>query len=135
MVRVLATAHMHPARMAQTTRWGAWPTSVRMWAVPRTSAGTLQRARKTPQTITSETVIGEISGLTSLIGASAPPSQAPAAKPQNMPRACRLRRRVVETASGVAGVCTMVRDEFNGAYRGGRLPQAARLEGSRNGYR
>ena len=30
---------------------------------------------------------GEISGLTSLIGASAPPSQAPAAKPQNMPSA------------------------------------------------
>src|SRR5260370_14050391 len=58
------------------------------------NAGTLQRARKTPSTMMKETVIGEMSGLTSLMGASAPPSQAPAANPQKMPRACRLRRRV-----------------------------------------
>ena len=58
------------------------------------NAGTLQRARKTPHTMISETVIGEMSGLTSLMGASAPPSQAPAANPQKMPSACRLRRRL-----------------------------------------
>ena len=57
-------------------------------------AGTLHRARNTPQTITRDTVMGEMSGLTSLIGASAPPSHAPAAKPQKIPSACRLRKRV-----------------------------------------
>jgi hypothetical protein len=47
----------------------------------------------------SEIVIGEMSGLTSLMGASAPPSQAPAANPQKMPSACRLRRRVAASES------------------------------------
>src|SRR5436305_12807125 len=101
MVSVLATAHMHPARIAHTTRCGAWRTSARTCDVPRISAGTLQRARKTPHTITSDTVTGEMSGFTSLIGASAPPSHAPAAKPQKIPSACRLRKRLLST-----GVCT-----------------------------
>ena len=42
----------------------------------------------------SETVIGEILALTILMGASAPPSHAPAANPQNTPSACKLRRRL-----------------------------------------
>src|SRR5215831_8203071 len=126
MVSVLATAHMHPARIAQTTRCGAWATSLRICAVPRTSAGTLHRARKTPQTITSETVTGEISGLTSLMGASAPPSHAPAAKPQNIPNACRLRRRLrLELGSEVAAVGLGSR-ELTGAYPAGRLRPKAR---------
>src|SRR5215470_5945693 len=135
MVSVLATAHMHPARMAQTTRCGAWATSVRICAVPRTRAGTLHRARKTPQTITRETAIGEISGLTSLMGASAPPSHAPAAKPQNMPKACRLRSRVrleldSETAAGGLGS-----RELTGVYPAGILRQGARKRESRSEYR
>src|SRR6516164_9523315 len=134
MVRVLATAHMHPARMAQTTRCGAWPRSERMCEVPRTRAGTLQRARKTPQTMTSETVIGEISRLTSLMGASAPPSHAPAAKPQNIPRACRLRRRTGSTAIPGWTGCSVI-EEFNGAYPEGRLRPTARSRESRNEYR
>src|SRR5579863_8157967 len=62
----------------------------------------LQRARKTPATIMSETVMGEIPALTILIGASAPPSHAPAANPQNTPSACKVRRRLA-----CIGVCTM----------------------------
>src|SRR5579871_1237 len=96
MVRVLATAHIAPARIAQTTRCGACRTSLPTWETPRRKAGTLHRARKTPKTIMRDTVIGETSGLTSLIGASAPPSHAPAAKPQKIPSACRLRRREAE---------------------------------------
>src|ERR1700756_1955762 len=125
MVRVFATAHMHPARIAQTTRWGAWPMSARMCDVPRTRAGTLLRARKTPQTITRETVMGEISGLTSLMGASAPPSHAPAAKPQNIPKACRFRSRVrLELGSETAG--RLGSSELNGVYPAGILRQGAR---------
>src|ERR1700758_1615799 len=135
MVKVLATAHMHPARIAQTTRCGAWATSERMWAVPRTRAGTLHRARNTPQTITSETVMGEISGFTSLMGASAPPSQAPAAKPQNMPRACRLRRRVGSTGTTEVADCALTCEEFNGVYPEGRRRPEGRSRESRNGYR
>jgi hypothetical protein len=85
---------MHPASTAQTTRCGAWRTSLLTCDVPRIKAGTLQRARNTPHTMISEIVIGEMFGLTSLMGASAPPSHAPAANPQKIPSACRLRRRV-----------------------------------------
>src|ERR1017187_3079730 len=95
---------MHPASTAQTTKCGACRTSLRTCEVPRMNAGTLQRARKTPNTMMRETVMGEISGLTSLMGASAPPSQAPAAKPQKMPSACRLRRRVACMGAGLPGV-------------------------------
>src|SRR5208337_2157677 len=127
MVSVLATAHMHPARTAQTTRCGAWRTSLRTCAVPRTNAGTLQRARKTPQTMMSETVIGEMSGLTSLMGASAPPSQAPAAKPQKMPSACRLRRRVACMVLGAAVACPLAGEEFNGADPGAEARPGERI--------
>src|SRR5450631_1275504 len=95
---------MHPASTAHTTKCGACRTSLRTCEVPRMNAGTLQRARKTPNTMMRETVMGEISGLTSLMGASAPPSQAPAAKPQKMPKACRLRRRVACMGAGGLGV-------------------------------
>src|SRR5579885_2570086 len=98
-------------------------------------AGTLQRARKTPQTITSETVMGEICGLTSLIGASAPPSQAPAANPQKMPRACSERRRPAGTVEIVGDLaCTLAGRRFNGVYpeaeiHRGELPVGSRNEG------
>src|SRR5450631_292362 len=95
---------MHPASTAQTTKCGACRTSLRTCEVPRMKAGTLQRARKTPMTMMREIVMGEMSGLTSLMGASAPPSQAPAAKPQKMPKACRLRRRVACIGAGALGV-------------------------------
>src|ERR1700757_2392983 len=127
MVSVLATAHIHPARMAQMTRCGAWPISARTCAVPRMNAGTLQGARKTPSTMMRETVIGEIFGLTSLMGASAPPSQAPAANPQKMPRACRLRRGVASTPlSATIFDLKLVEDAFNGAYPKGRVRQQER---------
>src|SRR5579862_8313722 len=130
MVSVLATAHMHPASTAQITRCGAWPRSARTCAVPRMNAGTLQRARKTPSTMMSEIVIGEMLGLTSLMGASAPPSQAPAANPQKMPRACRLRRRVASTGLCTEGTSdlTVLEEAFNGAYpreRGRRRERSA----------
>src|ERR1700730_4530557 len=122
MVSVLATAHMHPASTAQTIRWGAWRTSLRTCDVPRMKAGTLQRARKTPNTMMRETVMGEMDGLTSLMGASAPPSHAPAANPQKMPRDCSERRRVACMGLGTMGatVCALAGDEFNGACPGAR---------------
>jgi len=54
--------------------------------VPRIKAGRLQRARKTPTTMMSETAMGEMPMETSLVGASAAPSQAPAVNPERMPR-------------------------------------------------
>jgi hypothetical protein len=123
---------MHPASTAHTTRCGAWRTSLRTCEVLRRNAGTLQRARKTPQTMMSETVIGEMSGLTSLIGASAPPSHAPPANPQKMPRACRLRRRADETGAGAAVasiVGTVARRAFNGSCpRAGDRREGRRAE-------
>ncbi len=59
--------------------------SARIWLVPRIRAGRLQRARKTPTTIKSETTRGDTPSFTSFVGASAAPSQAPAPKPQRMP--------------------------------------------------
>src|ERR1700726_2538895 len=135
MVSVLATAHMHPASTAHTTRCGAWRTSLRTCDVPRTKAGTLQRARKTPNTMMSETVMGEMSGLMSLMGASAPPSRARPAKPQKIRIACRERRRDVGTGTGALGatVCMLAGEEFNGACPGARDRQRGRLAESRNG--
>src|SRR5579862_565860 len=128
---------MHPASTAHTTRWGAWWTSARTCDVPRMNAGTLQRARKTPRTMTNETVIGEMLGFTSLMGASAPPSQAPAAKPQKIPRACKLRRRVAGTRLGTAdaAVCTFEEGEFNGACPRAGVRRQERKAESRNGHR
>ncbi len=101
------------------------------------NAGTLQRARKTPHTITKDTVIGEICGFTSLMGASAPPSQAPAANPQKIPNACSDRKRaagtMLETSGGVA--CTFAGKEFNGVCPEGRTRPAERLGESRSGRR
>jgi len=86
MVMVLATAQRHPASKAQIIRCGARRTSARTEEVPRISAGTLQRARKTPTTMISEITMGERPMETSLVGASAAPSQAPAVKPERTPR-------------------------------------------------
>src|SRR5579864_2205467 len=137
MVSVLATAHMHPASTAHTIKCGAWRTSLRTCDVPRRNAGTLQRARKTPNTMIRETVMGEISGLTSLMGASAPPSHAPAAKPQKMPSACSERKRVAcigpETVGAAASM--LAEDGFNGACPEGRNRQPERRAGSRSGGR
>src|SRR5713226_3094703 len=85
IVSVLATAQRHPARSAQMIRCGARRTSARTDEVPRMRAGKLQRARKTPITMMSEITMGEMPMETSLVGASAAPSQAPAAKPERMP--------------------------------------------------
>src|SRR5262249_25843866 len=90
MVNVLATAQRQPASTAQTTRWGAWRTSWRTLLWPRMRAGKLQRARKTPTTISSDTTIGETPECTSLVGASAAPSQAPAANPHSTPVVCNF---------------------------------------------
>src|SRR5690349_20243543 len=57
MVKVLATAHKQPARIAQMIKCGARRTSARTDEVPRIKAGRLQRARKTPTTMMSETAM------------------------------------------------------------------------------
>ena len=99
MVSVLATAHRHPASTPQTTRCGACRRSHPICPVPRTNAGKLQRARNTPATISSEITTGDIPTLTSLVGASAAPSQAPAPNPQRIPMDCKRRSR----SAGIGG--------------------------------
>ena len=120
IVRVLATAQRQPASAAQMTRCGAWRTSSRTAAVPRTSAGRLQRARNTPITIMKEMTTGGMPSVTSLVGASAAPSQAPAANPDRMPTRCRRARR--------AGASSVRRSIAAPAVRPG-----ARRRGSRSG--
>src|SRR5215472_806454 len=94
-VRVLATAHMHPAIAAQMTKCGALRPSSLTPAVPWISAGSDQRARNTPETMTSETSTGDRPTVTNLVGASAAPSQAPAANPQRIPSAWSCLTRVL----------------------------------------
>src|ERR1041384_4044764 len=93
IVSVLATAQRQPASTAQITRCGAWRTSSRTALVPRSKAGTLQRAVNTPSTIIKEITTGEMPRVTSLVGASAAPSHAPAANPESMPTRCSRRSR------------------------------------------
>src|SRR5882672_1668398 len=104
MVRVLATAQRQPARTAQMTKCGARRTSARTDDVPRINAGRLHRARKTPTTMIREIATGEIPIETSLVGASAAPSQAPAVKPEKVPkrRSC-LGREALGTAGELRG--------------------------------
>src|ERR1700730_9675637 len=110
IVMVLATAHRHPAKTAQIRRCGARRMSAWIDDVPRINAGTLQRARKTPITMISEMTMGEIPTETSLVGASAAPSHAPAAKPESMPNVCNLRAR--EAASASDSICEANRDSI-----------------------
>lgn len=56
-------------------------------------AGRLQRARKTPMTMLSDTTTGDKPSVTSFVGASAAPSHAPAERPQRIPTACNVRKR------------------------------------------
>ncbi len=93
IVMVFATAHMHPASSAQIIKCGARCTSVRMDDVPTINAGKLHRAIKTPITMMSEMTIGDTPRETSLVGASAVPSHAPAVNPQSTPNACSFLLR------------------------------------------
>src|SRR5579859_5026704 len=87
-VRVLATAHSAPASSAQTIRCGLAATSAKTKPVPFIRVGKVQRAVKTPATMQSEMAKGEKPASTSLVGASAAPSQTPAARPHSTPRPC-----------------------------------------------
>src|SRR5256885_11706864 len=89
--------------MAQRIRWEARRASARIELAPRMRAGRLQRARKTPTTMTREMTIGERPRVTSFVGASAAPSQAPAVSPEKIPRSCRERERVERVVSAAAG--------------------------------
>src|ERR1700730_8152504 len=100
MVSVLATDHKQPAMIAQMTRCGALRISARIPEVPRAASGRLQRPRNTPSTITKEMRTGEMPAETSLVGASAAPSQAPAAMPQSTPSRCNDRTRSAEASTG-----------------------------------
>ncbi len=88
IVSVFATAHKHPASNAQRIRCGARPTSARIEDVPRIRAGRLHRARKTPTTMINEITTGGTPMVTSFVGTSAAPSQAPAANPDRIPSSC-----------------------------------------------
>src|SRR5450432_103947 len=103
MVKVLATAQRQPARTAHRIKWGARRTSARTDDVPRIRAGRLQRARKTPITIIREIATGEMPRETSLVGASAAPSHAPAVKPHRMPRSWSFCEREAAAPTGELG--------------------------------
>src|SRR6266478_8499290 len=98
---------------------------------PRMSAGRLQRARKTPTTMTREMTIGERPRVTSLVGASAAPSHAPAVSPEKMPRSCRERERVERDVSAAVGGADIVSGSTpEGGVRQGerrREPRIGRL--------
>jgi hypothetical protein len=98
---VFATAHKHPASTAHTSRCGALRTSARTEDVPKISAGTLHRARKTPITMISEITIGEIPTVTNLVGASAAPNHAPAVKPDKIPSSCNFLARELSCAAAL----------------------------------
>src|SRR3954464_7799788 len=76
-----------------------------MYDVPWMSAGKVHLARNTPITMLSEITTGERPSVTSLVGASAAPSHAPAVRPQNIPTFCSVRSRdaSIRTGAGVAG--------------------------------
>src|SRR5262245_23666512 len=101
-VSVFATAQSAPASSAHTTRCGVRSRSARTPAVPRSSAGRLQRARNTPSTIISEIATGGMPSVTSLVGASAAPSHAPAVTPERTPTAWRRERRAASTRATAA---------------------------------
>src|SRR6185436_16905769 len=93
IVSVLATAHRQPASTAHTIRCGACLRSAATYEVPCISAGIVQRARKTPITMLSEISTGDNPRVTSLVGASAAPSHAPAVTPHSMPTLWSVRSR------------------------------------------
>ena len=74
--------------------------------VPFNITGSVQRATKTPATIPSEIRKGENPAVTSLVGASAAPNHAPAAKPHATPRPCReaLDNLVFTASAGCAAI-------------------------------
>src|SRR5271165_2706917 len=115
IVRVFATAHRHPASTPHRIRCGAWRTSRLICAVPRTSAGTLHLARKTPPTISNETITGEIPMLTSFVGASAAPSHAPALNPHRSPTICNCRRRFLSNLPRALGNAPVAFNASNAA--------------------
>ncbi len=91
MVSVLPTAQSIPASTAQTIRCGLSRRSLKRNPVPLSSVGTVQRATNAPITMPMEMMKGENPALTSLVGASALPSQTAAASPQKTPSLCRER--------------------------------------------
>ena len=87
-VSVLPTAQSIPASSPHTIRCGFSRRSLNMNPVPFSSVGTVQRATKAPITMPIEMMKGENPAFTSLVGASALPSQTAAASPQNTPSLC-----------------------------------------------
>src|SRR5580698_11324064 len=102
IVSVFATAQMHPAKIAHINKCGVRFTSARIDDVPKISAGTLHRARKTPITIITEITTGEIPTVTSFVGASAAPNQAPAVNPDTNPTTCSAFARVPDASLLIA---------------------------------
>ncbi len=88
--------------MAHTIRCLRAIRSVKTYDVPFRSVGNVHRAVKTPATMQSEMAKGEKPALTSLVGASAAPSQTPAARPQTTPSVCN--ESVLLRTAGVVAV-------------------------------
>src|SRR5215469_15745940 len=89
MVRVLATAHSIPPSTAQTIRCGLSNRSSSTNPVPFKTVGSVQRVTNAPITIPMEMSNGENPSVTSLVGASALPSQTAADSAQITPSLCK----------------------------------------------
>ena len=124
MVSVLPTAHSIPASSAHTIRCGFSRRSLKRKPVPFSSVGTVQRATKAPITMPMEMMKGENPAFTSLVGASALPSQTAAASPQNTPSLCR---ESVDRTRRRAGALAHA---FTSGSSAGWFPESARPTGT-----
>ena len=79
----------HSGQQRPHIRCGLSRRSLNRKPVPLSSVGTVQRATNAPITMPIEMMKGENPAVTSLVGASALPSQTAAASPQNTPSLCR----------------------------------------------
>src|SRR5438876_313868 len=123
--------HRTPApRAARTPCMGLVPgVCVPEEAMARMAAPTHKTSvpPKTPTTMTSEMTIGERPSVTSLVGASAAPSQAPAVSPEKIPRSCREREREESVEAAVGGADIVRESTLEGAARQGERLREPRI--------
>src|ERR1035438_1979655 len=125
-VSVFATAQSIPARIATGMRCLCSERSANTCRVPFSSVGTVHRAVNTPATMQSEMAYGDSPVLTSFVGASAAPSQAPAPSPQSTPIPCVEPN--VAAADLFGGWLTLCGFPFNGREFGLRAASMQRDE-------
>lgn len=96
--------------------------------MPLRTVGSVHRATKTPATMHKEITKGEKPATTSFVGASAPPSHTPAARPQATPSPCS------EWVTALVGVLVFVARLDLDQYRQARrtIPKISTASGIQN---